>query len=56
LTVVGGTPERFAQFLAAEMAKWQRLVQEAGFAAAADPVEEPASRRPKPNRRPAERD
>jgi tripartite-type tricarboxylate transporter receptor subunit TctC len=33
LTVVGGTPERFAQFLAAEMAKWQRVVKEAGITA-----------------------
>jgi tripartite-type tricarboxylate transporter receptor subunit TctC len=34
LIVTGGTPERLAAFLPAEIAKWQKVVQEAGIAAA----------------------
>jgi len=34
LIVTGGTPERLAAFLPAEVAKWQKVVQEAGIAAA----------------------
>jgi tripartite-type tricarboxylate transporter receptor subunit TctC len=33
LTVAGGTPEQFAQFLATDAAKWQKLVAEAGITA-----------------------
>ena len=33
LTVTGGTPEQFAQFLASDAAKWQKLVAEAGITA-----------------------
>ena len=33
LTVAGGTPERLAQFLAADIAKWQKVVKEAGITA-----------------------
>jgi tripartite-type tricarboxylate transporter receptor subunit TctC len=33
LTVTGGTPERLAQFLAADIAKWQKVVKEAGISA-----------------------
>lgn len=33
LTVAGGTPEQFAQFLASDAAKWQKLVAEAGITA-----------------------
>jgi tripartite-type tricarboxylate transporter receptor subunit TctC len=33
LTVTGGTPERFAQFIAGEVAKWRAVVNEAGIAA-----------------------
>jgi tripartite-type tricarboxylate transporter receptor subunit TctC len=31
LTVVGGTPERFAAFLANDIAKWQKVVKDAGI-------------------------
>jgi len=34
LIVTGGTPERLADFLASEIAKWQKVTQEAGIAAA----------------------
>jgi tripartite-type tricarboxylate transporter receptor subunit TctC len=33
LTLAGGTPEQFGQFIAADVAKWQKLVAEAGIAA-----------------------
>jgi tripartite-type tricarboxylate transporter receptor subunit TctC len=33
LTVTGGTPEHFAQFIASETAKWQKVVSEAGITA-----------------------
>jgi len=33
LAVGGGTPERLAQFLAADIAKWQKVVKEAGISA-----------------------
>lgn len=33
LTVVGGTPDRFADFIAKEVAKWQSVVKEAGISA-----------------------
>jgi tripartite-type tricarboxylate transporter receptor subunit TctC len=33
LTVAGGTPERLAEFLAADIAKWQKVVKEAGISA-----------------------
>ena len=33
LTVAGGTPERFGQFLAADVAKWQKVVKDAGIGA-----------------------
>lgn len=33
LTLAGGTPEQFAQFIAADVAKWQKVVKEAGIAA-----------------------
>jgi tripartite-type tricarboxylate transporter receptor subunit TctC len=33
LTVVGGSPERFAEFIAKDIAKWQKVVKEAGISA-----------------------
>jgi tripartite-type tricarboxylate transporter receptor subunit TctC len=33
LTAVGGTPDRFSQFIAADMAKWQKVVKDAGITA-----------------------
>jgi tripartite-type tricarboxylate transporter receptor subunit TctC len=33
LTLAGGTPEQFAQFIAADAAKWQKVVKEAGITA-----------------------
>jgi tripartite-type tricarboxylate transporter receptor subunit TctC len=33
LSVTGGTPEHFAEFIAAETAKWQKVVNEAGITA-----------------------
>jgi tripartite-type tricarboxylate transporter receptor subunit TctC len=33
LTVTGGTPERFAQFIASEVTKWRAVVNEAGITA-----------------------
>jgi tripartite-type tricarboxylate transporter receptor subunit TctC len=33
LTITGGTPERLAQFIASETAKWQKVVNEAGITA-----------------------
>ena len=33
LTTVGGTPEALAQFVASDVAKWQRVVKEAGITA-----------------------
>ncbi len=33
LSVVGGTPERFAEFIAKDIAKWQGVVKEAGLSA-----------------------
>lgn len=33
LTVIGGTPERFADFIAKDIAKWQGVVKEAGLSA-----------------------
>ncbi len=33
LTVAGGTPERLAEFLAGDIAKWQKVVKEAGITA-----------------------
>jgi tripartite-type tricarboxylate transporter receptor subunit TctC len=33
LTITGGTPERLAQFIATETAKWQKVVNEAGITA-----------------------
>lgn len=33
LTATGGTPEKFAQFIAADMAKWQKVVKDAGITA-----------------------
>jgi tripartite-type tricarboxylate transporter receptor subunit TctC len=33
LTLSGGTPEQFAQFIAADAAKWQKVVKEAGITA-----------------------
>jgi tripartite-type tricarboxylate transporter receptor subunit TctC len=33
LTAAGGTPEQFGQFIAADMAKWQKLVRDAGITA-----------------------
>jgi hypothetical protein len=29
--VTGGTPEKLAQFLAADLAKWQKVVKDAGI-------------------------
>jgi tripartite-type tricarboxylate transporter receptor subunit TctC len=31
LTLAGGTPEQFGQFIAADVAKWQKVVKEAGI-------------------------
>jgi tripartite-type tricarboxylate transporter receptor subunit TctC len=31
LVPVGCTPDRFAQFISAEIAKWQKVVNEAGI-------------------------
>jgi tripartite-type tricarboxylate transporter receptor subunit TctC len=33
LTIVGGTPERLAQFIGQDVVKWQRVVKEAGITA-----------------------
>jgi tripartite-type tricarboxylate transporter receptor subunit TctC len=33
LTLAGGTPEQFGQFIAADAAKWQKVVKEAGITA-----------------------
>jgi tripartite-type tricarboxylate transporter receptor subunit TctC len=33
LTTVGGTPEQFTQFIAADVAKWQKVVKDAGISA-----------------------
>jgi tripartite-type tricarboxylate transporter receptor subunit TctC len=33
LTLAGGTPEQFGQFIAADAAKWQKVVKEAGISA-----------------------
>jgi tripartite-type tricarboxylate transporter receptor subunit TctC len=33
LTVAGGTPEQFGQFIATDVAKWQKVVADAGIAA-----------------------
>jgi tripartite-type tricarboxylate transporter receptor subunit TctC len=33
LTVAAGTPEQFGQFIAADMAKWQKVVKDAGITA-----------------------
>jgi tripartite-type tricarboxylate transporter receptor subunit TctC len=33
LTAAGGTPEQFGQFIAADAAKWQQVVKEAGITA-----------------------
>jgi tripartite-type tricarboxylate transporter receptor subunit TctC len=33
LTVVGGTPEKFSQFIAADVAKWRKVVNDAGIKA-----------------------
>jgi tripartite-type tricarboxylate transporter receptor subunit TctC len=33
LTLAGGTPEQFSQFIAADAAKWQKVVKEAGITA-----------------------
>jgi tripartite-type tricarboxylate transporter receptor subunit TctC len=33
LVAIGGSPERFAEFIANDMVKWQKLVKEAGIAA-----------------------
>ena len=31
--MAGGTPEQFGQFIAADAAKWQKVVKEAGITA-----------------------
>jgi hypothetical protein len=33
LTVLGGTPERLAEFIAQDILKWQRVVKEAAIIA-----------------------
>jgi tripartite-type tricarboxylate transporter receptor subunit TctC len=33
LTPIGGTPEQFEQFIAADVAKWRKVVKEAGITA-----------------------
>jgi len=33
LTVVGGTPQQFADFIAKDIAKWRNVVKEAGISA-----------------------
>jgi tripartite-type tricarboxylate transporter receptor subunit TctC len=33
LTIVGGTPERFAEFIAGDIGKWRKVVQQAGITA-----------------------
>jgi tripartite-type tricarboxylate transporter receptor subunit TctC len=33
LTVAGGTPEQFGEFIASDLARWQKVVKEAGITA-----------------------